>query len=415
MNNKMIVQHKMLLPLFLITCAGLFFTTCENGDINGNISVNYQSELQKMLDEKWSDYVADKPNYPGGYGLLVIKDENEYYAATGELKNLGDQVHFRAASTTKTFTGAAILLLHQRKLLNINHLIIENIPGTTKPYIPDIDTFNIPYKEQITIKLLLQHRAGVFDIMNTVIPDTVVAPYAGYLYAEYILQQDQDHTFTHEECINVVAKHQLYYFAPNKAFHYSDLGSRILTYIIERVTGQSYAEFLEENLLIPNNLMNTSFPSQGTDHSIPAPIAKGYVFDEGIVYDVTEQNVSVHVGEGNVIITPDDLTNWIDLLLRGKAGIDKKYVEFMMMDCLPTLESHQFYGLHCVLTPSLGYGHNGGTLGYWTVSRHNPEWDLTFTVFSNVWDWQAIIVDFMTQPLELYDIGSRVGDIFSSD
>jgi D-alanyl-D-alanine carboxypeptidase len=88
----------------------------------------------------------------------------------------GDNIQFGAASSTKSFTAAGILKLHQQGKLNIDDLITANIPGTNQPYIPNTSGYAIPNKNRITIRLLLQHRAGVFDVTNDEIPDTTNAP-----------------------------------------------------------------------------------------------------------------------------------------------------------------------------------------------------------------------------------------------
>ena len=53
-------------------------------------------------------------------------------------------------------------------------------------------------------------------------------------------------------------------------------------------------------------------------------------------------------------------------------------------------------------------------LGSWTVSRYNPAWDFTFNGFRSVWDLHALYVDFVIPTIELYYIGSLVGEVISS-
>lgn len=406
MGNKM---EKIFGVIVLVLLLG-----CETKDtVIEPDSNNYQTVLQKLIDEKWHAYTASKENFPGGYAFQIIQGNKEYYVAAGELKGTTNQIHFRGASTTKTFTAAGILLLHQQGLLNINHCITDTIPGKTETYIPITDAFNIPYKNQITIKQLLQNRAGVFDMINSVIPDTVNAPYSGKKYTDYIEEDigEHTHTFTTEEMLGVLAKHKLCYFKSGEDFHYSDTGFNLLGYIIERVSGISYSQFITTNLLIPNGLLETTFPSSGTDQSIPDEYAIGYAYYLSEKFDVTVSNRSKHIAEGNVITTPHDLAAWMYKLLKGEAGIDKKYVQFLMMDCQPTYESHQYYGLGCVYTPGLGYGHNGGTLGFWTAARYDPDNDIAFAIFTNVWDFNVLEVDLYAQIFELYDLALQAKEL----
>lgn len=392
----------------LVLALLIFIPACKKDDnpIKLIIKPDYQNDLQKILDDNWAEFAEGKENFPGGYALQILSPAGDYFVGAGDLKNISNKFHFRAASTTKTFTAAAIVLLHQQAKLNINHLVTDSIPGKDEPYLPNTDEFNIPFKEEITIKMLLQHRAGVFDIINTNIPDTVNQPYADRRYCDYVIVDLNEplHTFSITEMANIVAVNQLYYFAPGEEFHYSDTGMGLLGLIIERVSGLRFSEFIKENLLTPNGLSDTSFPYLGDDITIPSPFVDSYFYSQGQQLKIPEHNVSMHVAEGNVITTPENLSSWINKLYTGKAGIEYKYVQYLMMDCLPTFESHQHYGLGTVFTPTLGYGHNGGHKAFFTATRYDPETNITFVIFINVWDFDTFDFDMYTEIYNMYGI-----------
>jgi D-alanyl-D-alanine carboxypeptidase len=183
--------------------------------------------LQSMVEQHWSEYKQSRGIDAGGMAVNIITPDTQYFAATGfNRPTVPNDTHFRGASTTKTFTGAAILLLHQQGVLNIDDTIDEFFPGSDTPYVPANANYDIPYKSQITIRQLLGHRAGVFDVSNSDIPATAKAPYAGMRYADYITEVlgQAEHTFTFDELVGVVAANQLSYFAPGTAFHYSNTG-----------------------------------------------------------------------------------------------------------------------------------------------------------------------------------------------
>lgn len=376
---------------------------------------DYKTELQNLVDQHWNDFVGDKQNYPGGYALKVISPVGEYYVATGDMSESTENTHFRAASTTKTFTAAAIMLLHQQHKLNIDDMLTDTIPGLGITYLPDIESFDIPFKNEISIKLLLQHRAGMFDIINQNIPDSIDEPYAGERYCEYIKETQGDkHTFTIEETAGIVAKHKLYNTEPKTEFHYSDTGMGLLGLIIERVSGKRYDQFIHDNFLVPLGMNNTTFPYEGTDNTLPEPMSRSFVYADGQTHDVTIDNVSMHVAEGNVITTPHDLSIWMNALYTGNSGINYEVVRFLMMDCLPTYEAHQNYGLGTVFTPEIGFGHNGGHLAYFTVARYNPDTDITVVMYTNVWDFDVFEIDFMSEILNMYAVLYQVDDIIIS-
>jgi D-alanyl-D-alanine carboxypeptidase len=357
-----------------------------------------QQQLQTMLDDNWADYGDTRPNWGGELVLNILTPGRHYFVTTAPGGGVTDATHFRAASTTKTFTAASIMLLLQRGLLNIDDRISDIIPGRTIPYVPDTAAYAIPYKHDITIKLLLQHRAGVFDVSNDPVPPSAAAPYAGKYYLDYVRTDlgDDDHTFTFDELAAVVADHALTYGPPDSEFHYSNTGYSILAKIIERVSGLSYEAFVRINFFILNGLMESSLPYEGADQTLPAPYAEGYVWSQDVLYQVTEDNMSGNVAEGNLITTPHDLTWWAYRLYRGEAGLAPEYVA-MMMDYLPTGESHRFYGLGCNYTPGLGYGHNGGTQGYLTILRYDPAYDVTLLLFASAFNADDLYgqLDFM--------------------
>ena len=253
-----------------------------------------------------------------------------------------------------------------------------------------------------TIRQLLEHRAGVFDISNNPVPDNASAPYAGKNYLDYVKEDlsQPDHTFTFDELVAVVASNQLSYFAPGTGFHYSNTGYSLLGKIIEEVSGMSYASFIQEYLLKPNNLIETSFPVKGNERQLPIPYAKGYASINGEFIETTLDNMSPHVAEGNVITTPGNLALWAKLLYSTEAGINAELVD-MMMDLKSTGEEHVVYGLGTEYTEGLGYGHNGAHAGYLTVMRYDPETKFTIVMFTSAFEAE----DLYTELSFMYDIG----------
>ena len=350
------------------------------------------SELSKILEAEWFAYKKDKPNFDGGLALQILSPKGGYFAATG----LGDKVtnnsHFRTASITKTFTAAAIMLLEQRGLLNIDDKITENMPGKNIPYLPDTADYDIPYKKNITIRMLLMHRAGVFDVTNNNIPDNIFShgkPYVGRSYLDYMLEKDRSHTFTFDELVGVNAGNHLSFFVPGSAYHYSDTGYSILGKIIERVSGRSYSAFIKEELLVPNSLLNTSSPWKGSDQTMPEPFIRGYVWVNSTLEDTTISNMSAHVAEGNITTTPMDLANWGRKLFTYKAGLTKESLKKMKSGMSKGDGTDSTYGLGIGYSPEGGYGHAGAHEGYLSILSYDPKTDVVYVMVANVWNCQT--------------------------
>ncbi|MCF8303250.1 MAG: beta-lactamase family protein [Bacteroidales bacterium] len=331
------------------------------------------AQLKGMIENEWMWYMAKHKDWQGSICLqAVTAGEEDYFVSAGEQPGAGKGHHFRAAATTKTFTAAAILYLQQNEKLHINDTITQLIPGTDQSYIPHNTVYDIPFKDKITIKQLLGHRAGVFDVSESIVPDSADASYAGKNYVSWTKEQQPEHTFTIDEQVGVAAEHQLSYFEPGSGFHYSNTGYSLLGKIIERVSGQAYHEFIRESFFEPNNLSESSLPYDGNDVSLPKPYFYGYLWTDQKLSEVSEDNISAHVAHGNLITTTDDLATWAYRLYRGESGLAPEYIE-MMMDVRPTGNNSEDYGLGTAFTEDLGYGHNGSNRGYVTVMRYDPD------------------------------------------
>ncbi len=349
-------------------------------------------KLEKAVAAQWSDYKTQHGIPAGGLAVYVATPEGNYFASSGMAPGNGPDTHFRVASITKTFTAAAIMLLNQQGKLRIDDTIVSPMPGQSAPYVPDSAEFNIPYKSRITIRQLLAHTAGVFDVTNEAIPATCPVPYANKNYPLYVIQELHvpNHQFTPEELVGVVAKCQLSYFAPASGHHYSNTGYSLLAIIIQQVSGMSYDQFILQNLIAPNGLSTTSVPMLATDQSLPSPYASGYVYEGGAVTDVTRSNMSMNIAEGNIVSTPADLARWIRRLLRGEAGPNAASVADMMT---PTPQSGNRYGLGLISAPGLGYGHNGAHEGYMAYMLYDPSVDVAVIVYISVWDVKNLMTD----------------------
>ncbi|MDD4178977.1 MAG: serine hydrolase [Candidatus Margulisbacteria bacterium] len=342
---------------------------------------SHQTALASLLSSKWESYAAGKTNFGGGLAMYIISPKGDFYASANMPGGTKD-AHFRGASTTKSYTSAAIMLLHQQGKLNINDLITANIPGSSEPYVPATSDYNIPNKNEITIKLLLNHRAGVWDVANSDIPSKETVPYAGKNYIDYIKELAPEHTFTFDELVGVVATCEISYFAPDTDYHYSDTGYSMLGKIVERVSGQRFDQFIAANLLTPNGLTETSFPYLGNDRTIPSPYETGYQYLSNTLTDVTVDNMSGHVAEGNVITTPADLAKWVRALITGQSGLTAATVSLMTTEA--TVRN---YGLGIFKVTGLGFGHNGAHNGYLTTAFCDPAQDVTVVMSATVINW----------------------------
>jgi D-alanyl-D-alanine carboxypeptidase len=152
-----------------------------------------------------------------------------------------------AYSMTKTFTAVGILQLVEQGKLGLDDEIDR--------YLPDI-----PYRDHhITIRQLLCHTAGI--------PNPIPLRWV-HLAAE-------DASFDEDAALaQVLRDNPKLAFEPCQKFAYSNIGYWLLGKIIDRVTGQSYPDYIRANILLPLGLA-----AQEMDFIIPDPLrhANGYL------------------------------------------------------------------------------------------------------------------------------------------
>jgi len=399
---------------WVIVCVlfiSLVFVSCKDENSVEATNRNYSEQIKKVIDAALDSIKKKNPAFPGGLAMKVIYPGGEVFYQTGFTNAVTSATHFRAASNTKTLTSTAVLLLHQRGKLDINAKITDTIPGTSATYVPNDQNYAIPFKNEITILHLLQHRAGVFDISNDPIPDTISAPvpYKGGWYSEYVNAQNPNHTYTFDELLGVVAATGLYYFRPGTDYHYSNTGYSMLGKIIERVSGKSYGDFIMDEVIKPMGMTSSSMPSLGTDNTLPVPFAPGFVQTEGGIRNATISNISLNVAEGNLITTIDDLALFIRKLIRGEGVLQPNILYNTMLNVQPTKPGGASrYGCGVQEVNLLGYGHTGAHEGYLSEMIHDPVTDVTLIMYTNGWDLRdylnSIIVTMNQMQDALYKV-----------
>ena len=159
---------------------------------------------------------------------------------------------------------------------------------------PYTTLFRSPNGERITIHHLLTHTAGIPSL--TSFPD----------YLEWMKQP------TTLEDLMARFQDLPLEFEPGEQFRYSNSGYTLLTQIIEQVSEQSYADYLQTQLLAPLGLEDT-----GYEHPLAVidSLASGYQFT-GEGYQQAEYvNMAVPAGAGGLYSTLDDLIRWQQFLI----------------------------------------------------------------------------------------------------
>ena len=211
-----------------------------------------------------------------GYGGKVIYER--YFGLSNKEKKIpfGQNSSSQLASVSKTFAGAALLYLYQRKYVNID------LPVQT--YLKQF-----PYPN-ITVKMLLDHRSGIPDYTKW------VPEYTG----------DMKNPITNEQMLTLLSTRKpTLEFTPNKHFKYCNTNFALIAMIIEKVTEMNYYDFMSKYIFQPLG-MTSSFvysPWKG----LPANATISYKYNWRREPDMFADGV---YGDKGIYSTVEDMYRW---------------------------------------------------------------------------------------------------------
>ncbi|HDR8042553.1 TPA: beta-lactamase family protein [Bacillus cereus] len=302
----------------LITGGSLLYTT-PTVSVKAESIQNVSSSLQRSNQrDRNSVKEAMRDTLKLGYpGILAKTSEGGktwiYAAGVADLstkKPMKTDFRFRIGSVTKTFTATVVLQLAGENRLNLDDSIEKWLPGVIQGNGYD--------DKQITIRQLLNHTSGI----------------ANYTRSKDFNMMDTKKSYTAEELVKMGISMPPD-FAPGKSWSYSNTGYALLGILIEKVTGNSYAEEIENRIIEPLELSNTFLPGNssvipGTKH------ARGYIQLDGASEskDVTYYNPSMGSSAGDMISTADDLNKFFSYLLGGKLLKEQQLKQ--MLTTVPT-------------------------------------------------------------------------------
>lgn len=311
--------------------------------------------LDDARDYLEATYTSDRPG-----ASVVIFDGGEIVHERGYgLANVEHGIPitpdtiFRVGSVTKQFTGAAIMLLQQRGELSVDDPITK--------FLPDYPT----HGHEITIYHLLNHTSGIKSY--TGIP--------GYM------NEGVRPDLTTDELIDVF-KNLPMDFAPGDAWNYNNSGYVLLGAIIEEVSGQSYADFIADNIAGPLGLDSTLY---GGRQVIPNRAAGYGLDDNGDVINAGFISMTQPHAAGALLSTTGDLVKWHQALTGGEFIHDDSYLAMTTPAKLNDGETFPYgYGLGVgQLRERRMISHGGGIHGFTCYSLWLPDEDVYIAVLTN--------------------------------
>lgn len=245
------------------------------------------AEVDKLF-AKWDSTISP------GAALAIIKDGEIIYTRGYGMADLEHNVPitstsvFRIGSTSKQFTASCIAILALEGKISLDDDI--------RKYIPELPEYERP----ITVRHLVHHTSGIRD----------------YLTLSSIAALPDDHFYTPEDSVELLARQKGLNFLPGEEHLYSNSGYFLMGEIVKRASGKSLNDFAQERIFKPLGMKNTHFHD---DHTMVIKNrADGYSPTKGgFRIDMTTLD---HVGDGGVFTTVEDLSLWDQAFYSYKLG-----------------------------------------------------------------------------------------------
>ncbi len=257
------------------------------------------------------------------------------------------ETKFRLGSITKQFTAACILLMEERGKLSVDDPV--------KKYLNDAPAA----WDKVTIAELLSHTSGIPSFTD---------------FPEYRSTEAQPTT---PEALVARFRDKPLEFAPGTKWHYSNSGYVLLGYLLEKISGQTYQDFVEQNIFKKLDMRNSGYDS--ATQIIPNR-ASGYTPGEKGIENTGYIDMSIPFSAGALYSTTGDLLKWEQGLFGGKLLSPNSLTKM-------TIAYKENYGFGLQISQADGHKvieHGGGIEGFNTHMRFYPDDKTVVIVLANL-------------------------------
>ena len=257
---------------------------------------------------------------------------------------------YQIASVSKQFTAAAVLRLAEQKRVRLSDPVTAYVEGLPPAY------------DEVTLERLLNHTAGVPNFTD--------------FFRHFQRPLSPSHL------VDSLARRSLL-FAPGTAFRYSNSGYYLLGLVIERVTGESYPDYLRAQFWAPLGMGETEYCGERAHVPLPA----GYARDRrGVPVRAAPWHPSVLFAAGSLCSTAGDLAKWSVALGEGRVLAPESYREMTSPAASPDPHLRMAYGYGMMVdTTDAGpyLHHDGAVSGFRAQVAWYPAEHLAIVVLMN--------------------------------
>ena len=322
------------------------------------------SSMRIPAKEKIADAIfgeATEGDAPG-VAVLIAKDGEILYERGFGFADLEARIpvtpdtKFRIGSITKQFTAAAILKLQEDGLLRVHDPLSKFIP-------------DYPRGDKVTIHHLLTHTSGIHSYTST---SEFYRTVSEDVKPEDLIESFKGHPFD---------------FDPGEEWLYNNSGYFLLGYIVEKVSGESFGEYLKRHFFDSLGMENTGV------HSWDLPLeyeAVGYSYEDGKIEKALKWDMSRAGGAGALYSTAGDLYRWNEAVFNGRvlseSSLKAAFTPVTLHDGSTANAIGGKYGYGWMISEVRGLKeiqHGGGFDGFNAYLTRYPEQKVTIVVLTN--------------------------------
>jgi len=279
-----------------------------------------------------------------GYGFADLENRVPVSAASV----------FRIGSLTKQFTSAAVSKLVESGRIRLDAPLgdyLTDYPGPGR---------------RVTIHQLLNHTSGI-------------PSYTSLGAKFWAINSRLD--LTHQQMLDMFARDSLQ-FAPGARFLYNNSGYYLLGMLLEKVSGESYAEHLRKTQWGPNALTTVAYCD---DSTVIANRVRGYEKSGEAVLNAAPLSMKLPYAAGSLCSNARDLVRWNSLLVNGRIVSPESYARMTTATKLDDGTTQPYgYGLAPgTLGTHPSVAHSGGINGFASFMSWFPADTLTIVVLTN--------------------------------
>ncbi|RYZ50903.1 MAG: T9SS type A sorting domain-containing protein [Sphingobacteriales bacterium] len=318
----------------------------------------------------------DAARSPGG-GFAVLKDDKlimQRYLGLADVsssKPVDAQTVFMMASVSKTMIATAAMQLWEKGMLNLDVNINNYIPfNVSSPYHP---------ADSITMRMLLTHTSAIEDNWNVM----------GSLYVNGDSPLSLD-SFMRGYFVPggdyYSSSNNFYVYHPGATWNYSNMGSTLAAYVVERITGDLFHHYCDTAIFQKICMDNTAFLLAGIDDT--TQVARPYGWT-GSAYEDYGLYGYPDYPDGQLRTNIVALSRFMSMLMNhgqyeGTRVLDSATVDYMLKQQTPVRWSQGiiFYARTGNSGDTL-WGHNGGDAGVNTAMYFSRSTKTGAIVFFN--------------------------------